>query len=47
MLAVPYQVCQLSWFWKLGDNRFLFSGDASVNSLRMVDHGDPSKELRH
>jgi hypothetical protein len=29
------------------DNRFVFGGDASVHSLRMVDRGDPSKELRH
>jgi hypothetical protein len=29
------------------DNRFVFGGDASADSLRMVDHGEPSKELRH
>lgn len=46
-LAVPYLACQLSWFWKLGDNRFVFIGDASADSLRMVDHEDSSKELRH
>jgi hypothetical protein len=37
----------VSWFWKSGDNRFVFGGDASTDSLRMVDHGDPNKELRH
>jgi hypothetical protein len=46
-LAVLYLVRQLSWFWKPRDNRFVFGGDASVDSLRMVDHVDPSKELRH
>jgi hypothetical protein len=25
----------------------VFGGDASANSLRMMDHGDPSKELIH
>jgi hypothetical protein len=25
----------------------VFTGDVSANSLRMADHGDPSKELRH
>jgi hypothetical protein len=25
----------------------VFGGDASVDLLRMVDHGDPSKKLRH
>ena len=37
----------VSWFWKSGDNRFVFDGGASADSLRMVDHRDPSKELRH
>jgi hypothetical protein len=37
----------VSWFWEPGDNRFVFDGDASADSLQMVDHGDPSKELRH
>jgi hypothetical protein len=37
----------VSWFRKPGDNRFVFDGDASADSLRMVDHEDPSKELRH
>jgi hypothetical protein len=37
----------VSRFYKSGDNRFVFGGDASTDSLRMVDHGDPSKKLRH
>jgi hypothetical protein len=39
------QNARLSWFLKPGDNRFVFGGDASADS--MVDHGDPNKELRH
>jgi hypothetical protein len=45
-LAVPYLARQLSWLRKLGDNRFVSCGDASMDSLRMVDHEDPSEELR-
>jgi hypothetical protein len=37
----------LSWFRKLWDNRLVFGRDANADSLRMVDHGDPSKKLRH
>jgi hypothetical protein len=37
----------MSWFQKSWDNRFTFGRDASMDSIRMVDHGDPSKELRH
>jgi hypothetical protein len=37
----------VSWFWKPGDNKFVFGGDANADSLQMVDHGDPSKEMRH
>jgi hypothetical protein len=25
----------------------VFGGDTSADSLRMVNHGDPSRELRH
>jgi hypothetical protein len=44
--VVPYLVRQLSWLRKPGDNRFVFGGNASVDSLRMVDHKDPREELR-
>jgi hypothetical protein len=40
-------IVQFLWFQKLGDNRFMFDGGASADSLRMVDHGDPCKELKH
>jgi hypothetical protein len=29
------------------DNKFVFGGDASADSLRMMDHGDPNEKLRH
>jgi hypothetical protein len=47
MLVVPYLARQLLLFRKSRDNRFVFDGDASTDSLRMVLYEDPSKELRH
>jgi hypothetical protein len=40
-------IVQFSWFQKPRDNRFVFGGGASADSLRMVDHGDSCKELKH
>jgi hypothetical protein len=39
---LPYLACQLSWFQKPGAVRFLFGGEVSVDSLRMVSRWDLS-----
>ena len=37
-LTIPYLARQLSWCWKPRTIRFEFGGDASTDSLRMVNH---------
>jgi hypothetical protein len=45
-LTVPYLACQLSWFRKIGDNKICVWGDASVDSLQMVNRWDSSVEVK-
>jgi hypothetical protein len=46
-LAVPNLLTNCCGFRNRMTIRFVFSGDASADSLRMVDHRDPCRELRH
>jgi hypothetical protein len=47
IMLMSNHTCWCRGFGNQGNNRFVFGGDASADSLRMVDHEDLSWEIRH